>query len=133
VVGFLEHPLIAEFSSKITRLPLTDYIELQKLIASCDINIAPLQSNLFTECKSELKFFEAAAVETVTVASRTGSLAAAIADGVDGELASDHEWRSKLRGLIDNPGRLAMMASKARETALQKFSPSAHAKVLQQL
>ncbi len=72
IVGFLDDlgPL-ADFTTQIQRLPLLDWVSLQKAIAEVDINIVPLQDNVFTNCKSELKYFEAAIVGTLTIASET--------------------------------------------------------------
>ena len=50
------------------------YVELQRSIAEVEVNIAPLSHTAFNICKSDLKFFEAAAVGTWTVASHTPSL-----------------------------------------------------------
>ena len=68
------------------------YVELQRSIAEVEVNIAPLSHTAFNICKSDLKFFEAAAVGTWTVASHTPSLDDAIDDGVTGRLAKAHEW-----------------------------------------
>ena len=64
------------------------YVELQRSIAEVEVNIAPaVSTTAFNVCKSDLKFFEAAAVGTWTVASHTPSLDAAVDDGVTGRLA----------------------------------------------
>ncbi|GAB3037034.1 hypothetical protein GCM10011376_31990 [Nocardioides flavus (ex Wang et al. 2016)] len=73
------------------------YVELQRSIAEVEVNIAPLSHTAFNICKSDLKFFEAAAVGTWTVASHTPSLDEAIEDGVTGRLAKAHEWDAALR------------------------------------
>jgi glycosyltransferase involved in cell wall biosynthesis len=77
------------------------YVELQRSIAEVEVNIAPLSHTPFNICKSDLKFFEAAAVGTWTVASHTPSLDAAIDDGVTGRLAKAHEWDAALREAVD--------------------------------
>lgn len=42
----------------VKHIPYVDYEYLSKLIAKTHINIAPLEMNRFTNCKSGLKFFE---------------------------------------------------------------------------
>jgi hypothetical protein len=42
-----------------------------RLIARTEVNIAPLLDNVLTNCKSELKYFEAAVADTITIARRT--------------------------------------------------------------
>ena len=77
------------------------YVELQRSIAEVEVNIAPLAHTAFNICKSDLKFFEAAAVGTWTVASHTPSLDDAIDDGVTGRLAKAHEWDAALREAVE--------------------------------
>ena len=82
-----------------------DFLELQRSIAEVEVNIAPLQHHPFTSCKSELKYFEAAAVGTWTVASATPAFADAIDDGRTGRLARAHEWDDALAEAVDaGPG-----------------------------
>ena len=76
------------------------YIALQRSIAEVEVNIAPLSHTAFNICKSDLKYFEAAAVGTWTVASHTPSLDDAIEDGVTGRLAKAHEWDAALREAV---------------------------------
>ena len=93
VVGFLDETgPVGAFRDRVEILPLMNYVSLQRAIAEVEINIAPLQDNVFTNCKSELKFFEAAAVGTWTVASPTSTFRKSIADKVTGRLARAHEW-----------------------------------------
>ncbi|MBT2321960.1 glycosyltransferase [Variovorax paradoxus] len=97
VVGFLDlsGPL-ATYANRIEVLPLQNYINLQHSIATVEINIAPLQNNVFTNCKSELKFFEAAAVGSWTIATPTFAFKSSIVDGQTGRLAQTHEWDAAL-------------------------------------
>ena len=98
-----------------------DYLELQRLMAEVDVNIAPLVINDFTNCKSELKFFEAAAVETTTIASPIYTFKKAIKDGENGFLAQPGEWYEKLEYLYKNPEENKKIAKKAREYALKHY------------
>lgn len=124
IVGYME------FSEKIKRmiddkkvqiLEFTDYLKLEELISGVDVNIAPLVINDFTNCKSELKFFEAAAVETTTIASPTYTFKKAISDGENGFLAKPGEWYNKLEYLYNNPKENQKIAKKAREYALKNY------------
>jgi len=114
VVGFLDStgPL-APFGNRVEIIPLQDYLNLQRVIAEVEINIAPLQDNTFTNGKSELKFFEAAAVGTWTVATPTFTFRHAIRDGENGRLARAHEWDAALAEaviLLRDPDRYAPIA-----------------------
>lgn len=98
-----------------------DYLKLQRLIAEVDVNIAPLVINDFTNCKSELKFFEAAVVETTTIASPTYAYKKAICDGENGFLALKGEWYKKLEYLYRNRKANEGIAKNARRYALKHY------------
>jgi glycosyltransferase involved in cell wall biosynthesis len=121
VVGFLgARDRLDRYGDRVEFYPVQDPINLQRLIAETEINIAPLQNNLFTNCKSELKYFEAAAAGTLTVATPTYTFSRAIVDGENGFLANAFEWDDKLqnaRDTVDNPSRYAAMAQRAFDHA----------------
>jgi glycosyltransferase involved in cell wall biosynthesis len=98
--GFLEAPELEPFSDRIEKFPMQDFLNLQLLQAKTEINLVPLQSNLFTDCKSDLKYFEAAIVGTVTVASPAFAYRESIKDGTNGFLASDQDWETKIDAAI---------------------------------
>lgn len=77
-----------------------NFVELQRAIADVEVNLAPLQQHPFTACKSELKYFEAAAVGTWSIASPSPAFAGSIVDGESGRLARAHEWDDALREAV---------------------------------
>jgi glycosyltransferase involved in cell wall biosynthesis len=126
LVGFLDlKGKLGRHQDRIERYPLQDFLNLQRLIGGTEINLVPLPHNLFANCKSELKYFEAGVVGTVTVASPTYTYAAAIRDGVTGWLANEHEWEAKLRialGDLDGSGRAYIaMAEQAAAHSLEHY------------
>ena len=125
IVGFLDKsgPLAA-FPGRVELVPLQDYLNLQRVIAEVDINIAPLQDNPFTNCKSELKFFEAAAVGVWTIATPTYTFRNAIKDGETGRLARAHEWDACLAeavALVRDPSRYKPIALATAEAAYLRY------------
>ena len=108
-------------SGRIKTHKLVSYLEMLKMMAEVDVNIAPLLINNFTNCKSELKFFEAAAVETTTIASPTYAFKEAISDGKNGFLAKPGEWYAKLKYLYEHPEENKKMAKSAREYAFKHY------------
>ena len=101
VVGFLDpQSELMLYRDRIETYPLQDFINLQRLQAEVELNIAPLQSNIFTNCKSELKYFEAGIVGTVTIASPTPNFVGVIEDGENGFLASAHDWQEKIAQVV---------------------------------
>jgi glycosyltransferase involved in cell wall biosynthesis len=80
--------------------PLQDFLNLQRLIAEVEVNIAPLQDNSFTNCKSEVKFFEAAICGTLTLATPTFTFRKSIVHGKTGFLVPSYGWDSALQEAI---------------------------------
>ena len=80
---------------------------------------------MFSNSKSELKYFEAAIVETPTLASPTYSFRLAIDDSVNGYLVDAYDWEDRLeqavRGDLDLPG----VAERGLEHALRWYTPAA--------
>jgi len=102
IVGFLDiRGPLQKLRSRIEFVPFTDFVNLQRLIAEVEVNIIPLQDNVFTNCKSELKYFEAAIVGTVSVASNVFTLRNAIRHGENGFVVKSWEWPAQLRMVID--------------------------------
>ena len=130
LVGYLElkdSPL-AGLEDRIDVVPLTNYMDLQRLLAETEVNIAPLQDNRFTNCKSELKYFDAAAVGTPTLASPTYTMSRAIQHEVNGLLVRVDEWDHHLRYIVDRyQDRGIAMGDAAYEHAHSLYSPAANA------
>jgi glycosyltransferase involved in cell wall biosynthesis len=128
LVGYLDlGPQWEVFAKRIERIEFVPPDPLLRLIAECDINLAPLElGNPFCEAKSELKFFEAAVVSVPTIASATEPLAAAIEQGVSGFVASDDGgWGQALHLLAASASRREAMGQAARTRALAHHSLTA--------
>ena len=89
---------------RIAILPPVDFLELQKLTASVDVSIVPLVVNEFTNCKSELKFFESAIVDTMTVASDSFAYTQCIKNGENGFLCKPIQWYDVLKEIYLKKG-----------------------------
>lgn len=102
IIGYkkLSKPYLElEQLGRIIRKPIMDYIRLQREIAECDLNLIPLQDNYFTNCKSELKYFEAAIAGTISIASPTFVYKQCITDGLNGFLVGEarENWYDKIK------------------------------------
>ena len=104
IVGELDIPdELKKFSERIIANPFVDWKRLPELIASVDINIAPLDDTIFNEAKSENKWVEASLVKVVTVASDVGAMSKMIKNNETGFLCSNNqEWYEVLTKLIKN-------------------------------
>lgn len=122
VVGYIDHgPAMRKFAGRVTRQPFHDYVNLQRLLGTVEFNLMPLQSNAFTDCKSELKYFEAASVGTLSIASPSFTYRRAIQDGKNGYLSKAHEWTASILRAMDRSESYEAMAAEARSDALLKF------------
>lgn len=93
---------LKNFEDQIIIEPFMDWEQLPALIASLDINLAPLEKSVFNEAKSENKWMEAALVKTITVASDIGAFKQMINDEEDGILCENNEksWEKALEKVI---------------------------------
>lgn len=104
VVGLLDIPKTLEkYSNRILSVPFMSWMQLPNVIASLDINLAPLEESIFNKAKSENKWVEAALCKVPTIASNLGAFHEMIHDGEDGFLCStEKEWYQILEQLIQN-------------------------------
>ena len=92
------------------------YEELQYKMASVDLNIIPLRYTDFNACKSELKYFEASIVGTITCATDAYIYHDVIQNKKDGFLCDNMNWFNTLEYIYLNKDQL----SKIRKNALEK-------------
>lgn len=105
VVGELELPdSLKPYADRVNKLPFVDYKQLPKLIRSVDINIAPIESGIFNEAKSENKWVEAALVKVPTVASNVGAFKVCIEHNKNGILCENtvEDWYNSLKELVED-------------------------------
>jgi glycosyltransferase involved in cell wall biosynthesis len=110
IAGYLDVPeSLADFTHRIQRLPFMDFLGLQRAIAEVTLNLSPIQHNVFAHSKSELKYFEAAAVGVPTVASPAPIFTDTITHEANGYLADAADWPDVLLGaLADEKSRKAV-------------------------
>ena len=124
LVGHVDVPAcLTAHSARIRAVPLLPHDEMLKVLAGVDINLAPLEpDNDFTQCKSELKVFEAAMFGVPTIASPTHPYRTAIVNGKTGVLASStEEWLQSLLDLVDHPERRREIGEHAKEHIVARF------------
>lgn len=97
------------------------YQELQYKIGGVDVNIIPLQRHEFNECKSELKYFEASIVDTVSVAVRNEVYSSIIKDGIDGFLCNEMDWYEKLKYVYLHPREMEQIRKNAKKKCYERY------------
>lgn len=110
---------------------LMPYNAMLEFLAGMDVNIAPLEAdNAFTDCKSELKIFEAALFRIPTIASPTSSFSAVIQHARNGYLADSPEaWRGALVRLVDDVQHRKKIGEEAFRTIVPMYRAEAIASV----
>lgn len=131
VVGFMEpNEGLMRYRDRIEFRPLQDFLNLQRLIAEVEINIAPLQENTFTNCKSELKFFEAAICGTLTLATPIFSFRNSIAHGETGLLVPCYGWDLALQeavAIVEDKSRYDAISAAASDYVQAAYGWDRHA------
>lgn len=125
VVGYMDFPIEMEAfleNGRIENVPFVYFEKLQKLVSEVDVNIVPLNINEFTHCKSELKFFEAAIVKTVTCASPTFVFRNCINDGVNGFLCYEGDWYKKIKKIYLGEFDIGAIRDNAYLYTLQNYT-----------
>ena len=124
IAGHLTLPdQLNEFSYRITKVDLLEVDEYFDLLAHTDINLAPLAPGLFADCKSEIKWLEAAALGIPTVASATEVYQKAIDHGENGLLAdSTDQWFECLDRLISDKLLRQTISNNAAVAANDNYS-----------
>ncbi len=115
------------FGARHTHLPLMPWQQLFEVLADVDVNLAPLERrNAFTECKSSIKYLEAALVGVPTVASSLSDFQRVIENERNGCLADTREaWRDALRRLVESQSLREAMGERALDDALARHTTSA--------
>jgi glycosyltransferase involved in cell wall biosynthesis len=134
IVGPLHVPdALAAFGERVQHRDLVQFAELPAVLAQVSINLAPVEpDNVFTECKSCIKYLEAGLLNVPTIASPRSDFARVIRDAQNGLLAqSTDEWRSALKSLIEQPLERARIGEQARIDIIQHHTSAARSDPLQ--
>lgn len=115
IIGQLElSPIFNEFKEQVHRISRLSTENYFREISQYDIALMPLTNNFFNECKSNIKYIEASALNIPSVASNIYEFSHVIEDGENGFVAStEKEWYEKIKQLINNPSLRKTMAQKA--------------------
>lgn len=126
VVGHLTLP--KEFTKRhegqLIQLSKTKTInDYWNLLANADINLAVLENSVINNCKSELKWFEAACFKTPSIVSATRNYEDVIENNIDGVLAtSTEDWYMALKTLITDSQLRRTIGENAYNRAMHEYS-----------
>lgn len=133
IVGHLKlKPELSAMGDRIiTYSFISDVTAYWSVLASCDINLAVLESSIVADCKSEIKWLESAVLQIPSIVSATSAYEDVIEDGVDGYIArSPTQWYDRLETLIADPTLREEIGAKARAKALRDYDIAVAARTL---
>ena len=122
IVGFIDIPQkLLEYTNRIIQKPFVSYQDLQYEIGEVDINLVPLQNNLFNNCKSELKYFEAGIVEVPSCCSPTYVYKEIVKDGENGFLCKEAEWFQRIESIYNERYDINKISENAFKTSIDLY------------
>ncbi|MEM5518913.1 glycosyltransferase [Henriciella sp. AS95] len=124
-LGHVDAPQLTQrFPDRVVQAePIWDVSAYWKTLSEADINVAVLKKSLLTDCKSEIKWLEAAMLGIPSVVSGTATMAEIITDGENGMIANTRdEWVARLLTLVDDAALRQSIGNMAREQALETYS-----------
>ena len=125
LMGYLTVPdILSSYEDRIDRVGLVkDVLAYYEFLKLSDIAIAVLHPTDVNNCKSELKWFEAASFKIPTVVSSTEVYIETIKNGTDGLIAANaEEWFMHLAHLVESPERRAEIGEAAYARVLKEYS-----------
>ena len=136
IAGYLS--LDARFNvvrDRITQISwIRDLNAYWSLLTDVDINLAVLTSGATTDCKSEIKWLEAAALKVPSIVSATGRYREVLEDGKDAIIAANpQEWHEALEALVTSPDARAALSRAARAKLRSCYSIASNVARLKEL
>jgi glycosyltransferase involved in cell wall biosynthesis/tetratricopeptide (TPR) repeat protein len=125
VVGYLTlPPILIPYTDRITLVPpIWDMAAYWQLLATMDINLSVLKPSLLADCKSEIKWLEAAMLKVPTVMVATATHKDVALDGAAAALVHRRkDWYPVLRRLIRDKAKRHSIADAAYQLAASNYS-----------
>jgi glycosyltransferase involved in cell wall biosynthesis len=126
LIGFFNIPeLLNKHGERITLLePKSSYWDYLNEFVDVDVNLSILENSSFTDCKSEIKWLEAAVFKIPSIVTPTATYAQILQDKKTVLFAqTTQEWTDALSYLIGNKKRRESLGNHAYELALAQYAP----------
>jgi glycosyltransferase involved in cell wall biosynthesis len=131
VIGHLKLSAeLAAFGSRIRQIELVESREeYVALLSAHDVNLAVLSTGVAADCKSEIKWTEAAVCRIPSIVSPTATYLETVADGVTGFIAREtSDWQRIMAMLIEDPLLTSRVGEAACAHVTERYSMRALAK-----
>jgi glycosyltransferase involved in cell wall biosynthesis len=125
IVGYITLPqVLIPHRGRITLIePIWDLAAYWNLLSTMDINLSVLKPSLMADCKSEIKWLEAAMFKVPTAMMATATHLDVAQDGTAAALVRhQEEWYTVLRSLVKDSRKREAIASAAYDLALSKYN-----------
>jgi glycosyltransferase involved in cell wall biosynthesis len=126
IVGYLKLPktFTERFANQLSMIPPLKSVQgYWSLLRRADINLAVLHDDAINECKSELKWFEAACHGIPSVVSSTRNYRDVIRDGEDAFLAvTADDWENAITRLVESKDLRKAMGQAAQQRTREEYS-----------
>lgn len=114
---------LSAHESRVERRPLQGAEAYPTALRDVDVHVAPLRENMFDECKSALKWLEAALVGRPLVASAQSAYREVIDQGRTGFTCRDtDDWTNALMRLVDDRAARTSIGDAARREVLDRWT-----------
>lgn len=124
IIGLYEIPndFLKKFKKQIIKINFKKWKKVLKIIRNDDINLYPLNRDIYNEAKSELKYFQTAMLKIPSVVTPTRNYQEAIKDGFNGYLANGNlEWFQKINQLIISSEKRKKIGESAFNLSKKKY------------
>lgn len=116
------------FGDRVERLTELSYRDYLAALAQTDIAIAPLEPTLFNDCKSNIKFLEAAIVRVAAVCSPRDAFLAVMRHEENGLLAvTSEDWKTCFLTLARDKVFRQRLAAQAWQDVTDRYAPESMA------
>ncbi|MGO2958221.1 MAG: glycosyltransferase [Acetobacter sp.] len=125
IIGDLTVPEVCnKVKSRIKTLEGRDYALYMRLLAQADITISPLEKTIFNDCKSNIKFLEAAVLSVPVICSPADAFMQVVRDGENAMIArTPQDWKNAILSLASDNAKRKAMGRAAYQDALDRYSP----------
>ncbi len=133
VAGYLDlDPAFALYANRIRNFPFSrDLGSYWALLSEVDINLAVLTPGEMNDCKSEIKWLEAAVSGVPSIVSASARYREVVEDGIDGLVATSPDaWRDALFRLVGDGALRRRIGERARARARVDYALSTTADLL---
>jgi len=114
------------YKQRIKQFPFSGYAGYFNHLAQADICLVPLLHDRFNDCKSAIRYLEAAVLGIPTIAANIGDFQNLIDSGENGFLAETSEqWEKALRELIMNKQLRTKFSKNSRQFVIENQTVSA--------